>query len=705
MAEQLTNTLERLKGKWHFGNLPPAGDEAVSTFAKKLWDSAKKEKIGKLGLHKRFSNLHKKWRGKTNARGYSNVGINPIFTTIHGHTAVLTEKIPIAEIRNDTNPDDMRVKALDQTIQDWWKDENEEQQFKLFISVLGMGIYGTTIEKGIWNDEAGVPDIIVKDVYGFFPAPGHKMCEIKKLPYCCDASLMPTWEARKLFNIPMNILIPENDGKNLLGSDRETIRGGLAKQRESDSNNPSDLATIDSPESGGSDEENCLVVEIWIKDNSFTEVPIEEMVVDRDSIGREFERLEQVGTRRIPNYMDGIRKITFCPDMMDTSPILDDSPNPSINWEMVTNDIEKLVANGIQDPVTDEMGQVIGQKQRKVSLEEASGMIVKGMETCFLWGRFPYTAVPSMVDTSQYWGFSIIEQIEELSLRAKGLLKRYYASLDRSMFPTLINPRGSMIPNSKITNMPRQILRPAPGIANLMRFLDQPPPHRTALEFIQFLMQQIDITSMSPEVTEGRRPKGISAAAAIIALQEKAAALFQPQIRNVDTIITNRGHMYISLVRNFSHEQQVVNVNGNMIPFIGSQIKGKLKYIVEAGSSAPITKIGRRQQAIELYKVKALDLLTLLEILEIPNPKRIIERLYAGVIGIEEAIKILIRNGLPEEIGIQLYQELKRANQDPEVEGQQLVKTETKQGAAPHKGASEGMQDAYRNMEIPGKNV
>ncbi len=699
------NTRERIKEKWHLGNLPPAGDDAVLKFVKRLWDGAKKEKIATLGLHKRFSDLHKKWRGATRDKKYKGVGINPIFKTIHGHTAILTEKIPIAEIRSDTNPDDMRVKALDKTIQDWWVDEDEEQQFKLFISVQGMGIYGTTIEKGIWNNEKDMPEIIVRDQFGFFPAPGYKVCTIKKLPYCCDATLIPIWEIKKKFGLPNNALIPSNNGKNLLGSDRKLVRGGLGRKVESGEDNQGNYVTLDSPdgpETSGKPDAMGLVVEMWIKDKSFMEEPIEEEVTNYDDLGRAYVQMQQVGTRRLPNYLDGIRKITFCPDMTKGG-ILDDSPNSSVNWEMVSGDIEKLVKNGIEIPITNEMGQVVEIQKKEVSKEEAVNMVVEGKKNEFLWGRFPYSVVPSLVDTSQYWGFSMIEQIEEATLRAKALLKRYFTALDTSLFPTLINPKGSGIPNSKITNMPRQILSPTAGVANLIRFIDQPAPSGAVLEFIQFLLMQIDIASMSPEVTEGRRPKGISAASAIIALQEKAASLFQPQIRNVDTIIRNRGHMFISLTRNFSHKQQTINVNGNLIPFIGSELKGELKYVVESGSSAPITKISRRQQYFELYKENAMDLLSLLEGLEIPNPKRIIERLYAGVIGVEEAIKILISKGLPEDIGQQLYDELKEEEID--LEGGQASSTKTKQGAAPHKGASEGMKSAFKDMEIPGKNV
>uniref|UniRef100_A0A6M3L4L9 Putative portal protein n=1 Tax=viral metagenome TaxID=1070528 RepID=A0A6M3L4L9_9ZZZZ len=712
MAEQLTNTLRNINAKWHLGNIPPEGHPLLGRFSKSLWDAAKREKISVLGLHERFSNLHKRWRGRKTTGNYPDIGINPIFKTIHGHVSALTEKTPIAEIRSEVKDDqsDPRVKAFDQDIQDWWV--KTEQQFLLFVSVLGMSIYGTTVEKAVWNAKDNEPEIIARDAYGFFPAPEYTLCTIEKLPYCCDAFLMPIWKVRQQFEIPSEVPIPANDGTNLLGKERNIVRGGLKSDTDGFSSNyPSNYATIreDSvihARGGIGDDSKCLVVEIWIKDGSVIEEPIIDDIIERDDQGREFLAQQQVGMRKIPVYLDGIRKITILPDMEGYDCVIDDTKNPSINWEIVGAEIENLVKKGIPVPVSDQMGNVVGVQAQPVEIEDAISMVVAKRESDFLWGRFPFSAIPAMVDTSQWWGFSIIEQIEELSFRAKGLFKRYYMALDRSMHPTFINPLGSMIPNDKITNLPRQILRPSITTANLLRFVDQPPPHRTILEFAEFLLMQIDINSLTPEVTEGRRPKGISAASALIALMEKASSQFSPMVRNVDKLTRTRGRMYISLKKNFDHEQRTVMVGKQPVSFIPSQLDIPLDYVVESGSSAPITKIGRRQQYVELFKLGALDLLSMLEMLEIPNPQRIIERLYGGLIGIEEAIKILISKGLPEEIGVQLYQELKAREEGPQLEGGRGGEnTSPKQGAAPHAGASDGMRDAYKQMEIPGKNV
>ena len=717
MADETTTGMRESRKKWNIGNIPPKGHDFVGKFFNRLWEAARREKINKLGLHKRFNDLHSQYRGKRDKRKYPNAGINPVFKTIQGVAAALTQKTPIAEIRNDDNPEDIRSKALDHEIKQWWKDV--KAQFSFYVSCSGMGIYGTTIEKGVWDVEKDTADIIVRDQYGFFPAPGHKLCDIEGLPYCCDAFLMPIWEVRKKFKVPEEVNIPSAKADVILGLAREKVRGGIDQKATDNSNYASNYAVLGEDESPESEAEDpkALIIEVWIKDNSIIETPVYERqpVVDpntgnpmTDDFGRPIETNQQVGIKRKSVYADGVRKVTICPGMVDANRhgVLDDRPNPSINWNMVSQDIARLVNSGIQAP-TGQVDQATGQPIMKtvpVPEDKAMEIVYGYMKSCYLWGRFPFSAVPSLIDASQWWGFSIIEQIEELSHRAVGLLKRYLAAIDRANFPILVNPKNSGFANSQIVNQPGVIIRPTAAVANLIRFVNSLPPHRSTLEFIEFLLMQVDITSMRPEVTEGRRPKGISAAAAVIALQEQAASLFQPQVRNADIIIENRGMMFISLYKNFSTAKKTIYIDGDPITFAGVDLKGKYRYTVESGSSAPITKIGRRQQYVELFKLGAMDLESLLEGLEIPNASKIVERLVEQK-GLAKAIDVLVQAGLPEDAAFELYQYLMKDQGGTGRNPEQNTIEGGKSGAAPHSGASEGMQSAYKEMIIPGKNL
>ena len=97
MAIETTADSAVLK-KFNLSKLPQAGSPHVGRYFKTLWEDARKEKIGRLGLHQRFLDLHAVVRGKKRRRTYPRVGANFLFKIIESYCATLTEKVPIADI-------------------------------------------------------------------------------------------------------------------------------------------------------------------------------------------------------------------------------------------------------------------------------------------------------------------------------------------------------------------------------------------------------------------------------------------------------------------------------------------------------------------------------------------------------------------------------------------------------------------------------
>lgn len=647
-----TSGIETAHAKFNLGNIPPKGHEYVGKFSQGLWEDARKEKIDRLGMHKRWIEIHEKWRGKRKRKNFPIVGANYLFKTISGFCAMLTEKHPQAEIQSDTAPEE-QTRALEKETEVWWNEY--ELQETLFASVQNMSVYGNTIEKAVFDIKKDIALIDLRDVFNFFPAPGYKLCNMD-LPYCCDAYFMPEWEIRKKFNVPEKTIINHDANEELLGKDRETTRGGVETQtsgRHYQSN------FVDA----GGDvplTDHALVIEMWIKDDRIRKEPIYQNVIVMDDFGREFETGEQekVGTKETPVYPDEIRKIVFC---NSGELVLDDSRNPNINWALIDIREETLLAEGIPVPVVDEAGQPLADETgqpameyQPVSEEDARQIAEDTLNETWLWGRFPFSVVGSLKDTTQWWAFSIIEQLEELQGKAEGLLTKYFAYFDRVMFPIFILPQGCGVEKSEITNAPGLILEPTLSHAPHLRYVPPPNPPTGLLDLLEFVLFQMDVVSQTPEVTEGRRPKGISAASAIIALQEKAATLFNPQVEAVDNIIRNRGRMFGSFVQNFGTKEKPLKVDEEMVQFLGIDLQGAFKYTVESGSSAPITKAGRRQMYVELFGMKAMDLESLLKILEVPQYQKVVERL-AEQHTLPQAIDVLIQAGLPEEEAQKIY--------------------------------------------------
>jgi len=716
MAEELS-----YPQRYNLRNLPPAGVPEVAKFFNGLWEVAKREKIDHLRMHDRWVYLHKLFRGYRRKKKYARVAANWYFKTVHGYCAILTEKTPIAEVQaeDDIPPDQTR--AMDVNTAKWWK--TQHQQDTLFATVQNMSVYGTTVEKcHLDKDTIKLP---IRDPFNFFPAPGYKMATVEELPYCCDADFIDVYEIHETFGIPLTVQIKADAVEQLFGGERETVKGGKPAQSISTSHWPSSYVDTSGPRSGITSEaykNKALVVELWVRDNRMAEIPqqVEAQAVDNegnpvfDDQGRPVMTVQEGEPVMMPVYPDGIRKITFMPGNLDipfNNGVLDDQPNPSINWALVDERIKMLQESGIPEPVINEMtgqpamdpqtGQPVIQ-MRPVDELEAIRMIWRECDkNYFLWGRFPFIVASMFLDTSQYWGFSVLEQIEELIAEAEDILTRYAAYFKHAMFPILINPEGSGVDNSEIGDEPGCVLNPtmAAAMQKVIYYLEPPPPPRGLLDYLLFLLMQVDIISFTPEVSEGRKPKGVAAASAIIALQDKVATLFQPLVRKVDEIVETRGNMFISMVMNWGTEEEPIRVDEQLVKFVGIDLMGQFQYHVESGSSAPITKAGRRQQYIELYRLGALDVSTLLERLEIPNWERIAERVMEQN-SVPGAIDILVQAGLPQDIAAALYQYVMQP-QGGSGEGK-TAGGGKRPPTAPAKGLGESEQAMYGQMDLTG---
>ena len=703
-----TTAEQSLMKKFNLAKLPPAGSEWVGKFFNQLWEDARKEKIGRLGMHQRWIDLHAQYRGKRRRRTYPRVGANYLFKLVETYCATLTEKVPISDVTADDADDPGLVDALRHEVEEWWNDS--EQQNLLHASTFNQQLYGTTVEKGVWNPVKDDAEILVRDVFNIFPAPGYRMCDLDSLPYLCDVDFLYDWEIRSLYGIPDDITIPSDADEQLAGTDRETTRGGRM-ENEPGRHYQSNYATVNDDHNGAL-KDKTLVVEIWIRDGSVMSEPVMAEVPITDDQGR-LATTEMVDTGEVNEfsaYIDGIRKVVICPALMDNMKIrgvLDDAPNPNINWVLLEQRISQLVTQGVPGPVLDPMtrqpvvdaatGQPLMQMY-KMPEDKARQFVLDRAKTSFpLWGQFPFSAIASRVDTSQWWGFSSLEQLEELQGKAELMLTKYLLALERQMFPILNLVQGSGVEKSEITNDPGLIIQSTVAAAPFINYIQPPSPPKEYLDALWFVMQQMDIVGMSPDVAEGRRPTGISAASAIIALQDKASTLFAPQVRQIDKLIRNRGRMYIHFKMNFDTTEKQVKIDDGIIPFMGTNIFANFKFNVESGSSAPITKAGRRQQYVELFKVGAMDKLSLLEYLDIPQAKLVYERLVQEQ-SVPGALQLLIAAGMPPEWAAEIMRVIGGDQNGTKPQGGTTMPT-AEDKAQKAGGYSEGMTSANNQMQ------
>jgi hypothetical protein len=200
---------------------------------------------------------------------------------------------------------------------------------------------------------------------------------------------------------------------------------------------------------------------------------------------------------------------------------------------------------------------------------------------------------------------------------------------------------------------------------------DAPSLPPQIFELYHTLMSLADQQSGVHEVTQGRKPSGITAAQAIETLQEAAQTRIRLKERNLLVSLIRLGRLVMSRMLQYYTEPRVIQITGRddavgrwpeYVKFFVEQVpdgedtlyqpmtqkivydEENKKYIegdvelgtpsvgdfeleVTTGSSMPYLKEQRGTQAQRLWETKAIDQKALLDVLEFPEKDQILQRM------------------------------------------------------------------------------
>ena len=619
------NTFEQIEGGTYSLNDPPAKEkrDQVGDFVWKCFVLAAEEKK-RLGLMERWKENYRLYRGdhwgnyKTR-QNRGQVTVNLFFANVLRTVANITNKNPSVEVLDMDGSNDNADKALTAKIKKWWADT--EQQEQLAYSTLNNEINGITVEKAIWNPKKREPDFSVLDPYSCFPAPG-VFKDINDMPYFIHAYILPVDKIEAKYDVSG---VQADNFEDLLGKEREDVRPNT---NDPSSGGSSYTGASGDPstsfiEAGVSGKGKALVVEMWYRDYSKSKV----RQLEYDEYG---DVITELSAEEVQNYPDGVRVTTVT---NQGRLVLEDQINPNIN-------------QGLLDKV----------------------------DTSYAWGRFPFFKANSYKDTTSVWGFSVAEQTGNLNKKIDELISRLLSWSQRAALPPLIVEKGCGISRSQINNKPGLVLMPLRSNARI-EFLQVPELPQSFFNVLDILMNVHDRTYQIEDADRGVQPSGVTAASAIVALQERNAVLMQHKIREMDRLVRMRGRWAISFIQNFSIKEDFVEVGGEQQRFQGIELAGRsFNYTVESGSTVARTSLREEEQATQLYQMGAIDRQALLETLNFRGWRDIIERVGEGQL--DQALQIMIQAGLPEDIAIELKQELMQpqggpGNTGPSTQGQQ----------------------------------
>jgi hypothetical protein len=258
-----------------------------------------------------------------------------------------------------------------------------------------------------------------------------------------------------------------------------------------------------------------------------------------------------------------------------------------------------------------------------------------------LWehGQHPYERFLPY-DLGEFWGLSLVE----LLCSPQESLNRLLASLQHNIElvgnPIFKEGTRSGLQRTAITNRPGQ--RITVNDNSQAEWLEPPHLHEMIPELIQYFLKRMEVISGLSAVTRGGEAKGRTAEGVVDSMQEAAFVRVRMALRNLERFLKRSGQKAASLVVENYNEPRIVAHLGDdgqataktllanhfYVPGLdGVQMPLKFRLRVDVGSQSETSKQSREAKAQQLYAMGAIDRMALLEAVDWPNRKAIMQRI------------------------------------------------------------------------------
>ena len=271
--------------------------------------------------------------------------------------------------------------------------------------------------------------------------------------------------------------------------------------------------------------------------------------------------------------------------------------------------------------------------------------------------RFPFVHFPNTIVNSEYWGMSSIQPLEPLQLSINKRRQQIIDNIKILGNPPILNDRNSGLEEDIIEGAPGEII--TVNDINAIKWLQPPSLPAGIFQLQQLDKSEFETISGQFDVVQGRTPTGIEAAAAIAELQEAAQVRTQPKIDTLESALEDVGQIMLLLIQsNFTEEKAlmllgeegrreevVVNEprsldeaeeeldialeDASKVEVITRALdltRGDFDVEILAGSTLPINKNARLNEALLLLQAGAIDPEELLTTINHPRRKEIMAR-------------------------------------------------------------------------------
>lgn len=330
------------------------------------------------------------------------------------------------------------------------------------------------------------------------------------------------------------------------------------------------------------------------------------------------------------------------------------------------------------------------------------GIVLSDKKNPYKDGKFPFVLMKNYDVPFKFWGVGEVEQILSPQIYVNELTNQIIDNAKNTANMQWIIDKNSGIGQGKLTNRPGLVIRKNPG-SEVRR--DTPPAMPTYVrEQIDTLKADIQDISGVLDSLKGDKQTGISAASAILALQEASQSRIRLKIKIMECNLTELANMVYSRMQQFwklDRWVRITDVEGNpSFQKIGQQVlTNDFDMKVMAGSTMPVNKNAMMDLMIRLAQTNAedgmpvVDRKAILEYLPVGDKKAITDRFAQ------------LQQQQQEQQQAQLQQEQAMQQQQQEqqmAQQQQGMQTEDRQQLAQ---LGEMMQQFLQTLDMTSKQV
>ena len=281
----------------------------------------------------------------------------------------------------------------------------------------------------------------------------------------------------------------------------------------------------------------------------------------------------------------------------------------------------------------------VSDRWRCIVIGGGKVLMNKPAKEIFPHGRHPYTRVVPH-DLGEFWGIGLVELLGPAQGAFNRILRSLQHNIELTGNPVLREDAGAGTQSMGL-NAARPGSRITPRNPNSQVEWVQPPGvHPNITEILSFLLERMKSISGLNDVTSGQL-QGRPAAETAGMLQEAQFISIRSQLINLEHSLSAAYRMKAALITSFYTQERVLDIVGPdgeattkflgprhfMRPGPGGSTPLEYSVRVEAGSQAHTSRKVRHDQAITLFTLGAIDVMTLLEAMDFPNPSLVLKRL------------------------------------------------------------------------------